>query len=296
MRLCRYVFLFLFVVILPLKAEMTAQKKNGAIYVQKTTTAELDRLFNQQKFFEFNRLRGKYPRIFVEHMPSDWANVPENNAKQKMFIKILLPLVLKINEEIEAERMRLIQIDTKFGKDKKISSEDNHFLEETAKKYDVFTHMKDDARIRILLHQLLIKADVVPPSIMISTAAIYTDWGVSRLALKANALYRDEIWYEDKGLKPQDDPDAQYRYKEFTSLEDCIRQRALKLNSHINYEYFREARRVARTMKKPPYGPQLAATMIDDSNLKNIAGLIDYTFTFFQLANTDYFSQLEDVE
>ena len=185
---------------------------------------------------------------------------------------------------------------TAFAKDKTISAEDNAFLEETAKKYDVFTRMKDDSRIRILLKQLLTKVDVVPPSLMISTAAIYTDWGMSRLALKANALYRDEIWYEDKGLKPQDDPNAQYHYEEFNSLEDCIRQRALKLNSHINYDYFRESRRVARALRKPPYGPQLAATMIDDSNLKNVAGLIDYTFTFFQLANTDYFSQLKDVE
>lgn len=296
MNLCRYVLLFLFAVILPLRAEMTAQKKDGAIYVQKTTTAKLDHLFNQQKFFEFDRLRGKYPRIFVAHLPTDWADVPENNAKQKMFIKILLPLVLKINEEIMTERSRLEQIKTTFNKDNEISAEDERFLEDTAQKYDVFTRMKDDARIRILLKQLLTKVDVVPPSLMISTAAIYTDWGTSRLALKANALYRDEIWYEDKGIKPIDDPDAQYRYKEFISLEDCIRQRALKLNSHINYDYFRESRRVARTLRKPPYGPQLAATMINDSNLQNVAGLIDYTFTFFQLANTDYFSQLKDVE
>ena len=96
MNLCRYVLLFLFAVIMPLHAEMTAQKKNGAIYVQETTTEELEHLFNQQKFFEFDRLRGKYPRIFVAHLPTDWADVPENNAKQKMFIKILLPLVLKI--------------------------------------------------------------------------------------------------------------------------------------------------------------------------------------------------------
>ncbi|MCQ2734945.1 MAG: hypothetical protein MJ212_03220 [Alphaproteobacteria bacterium] len=296
MKLCRCVLVLLFAVIMPLHAEMTAQKKDGAIYVQATTTDELEHLFNQQKFFEFDRLRGQYPRIFVAHLPTDWADVPENNAKQKMFIKILLPLVLKINEEIAEERAKIEQINVTFGKDKKISAEDQTFLEEMAKKYDVFTRMKDDSRTRILLRQLLVKADVVPPSLMISTAAIYTDWGMSRLALKANALYRDEIWYEDEGLKPQDDPNANYRYREFNSLEDCIRQRALKLNSHINYDYFRESRRVARTLKKPPYGPQLAATMINDSNLKNVAGLIDYTFTFFQLANTDYFSQLKDVE
>ena len=115
--------------------------------------------------------------------------------------------------------------------------------------------------------------------------------------MEANSLYRDEIWYEkDKGMKPIDDPEAEYTYQTFTSLEDCIRHRALRLNSNINYEYLRESRRISRTMGRPPYGPQMAAQMIDDSNLKNIAGLIDYTFTFFQLSNADFYPQLRNIE
>ncbi len=297
MRLPVWIFLFIFSIILPLNAKMVSTQKDGALYIKSITVAELEHLYNQQEFFEFSKPRGVYPRIYLEHLPDDWKEVPENQAKQRTFIKILLPLVLKINEEILAERSEIEKINEKFSAGEKLSETELKFLEEKAEKYDIFTRLKGDHRTSYLLRYLLINVDAVPPSIMISTAAIYTDWGISRLALEANSLYRDEIWYQkDQGLKPIDDPDADYSYQIFSSLEDCIRHRALKLNSHINYDYLRESRRVARTMKRPPYGPQVAAQMIDDSNLKNIAGLIDYTFTFFQLSNADFYPKLRDVK
>lgn len=297
MKLPAWIFLFVFSIILPLNAKMNSTQKDGAIYIKSTTVAELNSLYNQQEFFEFSKPRGVYPRIYLEHLPDDWKDVPENAAKQRTFIKILLPLVLKINEEIAAERAEIEKINKKAQNGESLSEDELKYLEEKAEKYDIFTRMKGDSRTHILLGKLLVNVDAVPPSIMISTAAIYTDWGMSRLALQYNALYRDEIWYQkDQGVKPVDDPDAEYTYQTFATLEDCIRHRALKLNSHINYDYLRESRRIARTMGRPPYGPQMAAQMLDDSNLRNIAGLIDYTFTFFQLSNADFYPKLRDVK
>ena len=297
MKLPVWICLFVFSIILPLSAKMVSTQKDGALYIKSTTVAELDSLYNKQEFFEFSKPRGVYPRIYLAHLPDDWKDVPENQAKQRTFIKILLPLVLKINAEISAERAEIENINKKFASGAKLTENELKLLEEKAEKYDIFTRMKGDERTQILLRRLLINVDAVPPSIMISTAAIYTNWGMSRLALQYNALYRDEIWYQkNQGVKPVDDPEAEYTYQTFSSLEDCIRHRAVKLNSHINYDYLRESRRIARTMGRPPYGPQLAAQMIDDSNLKNIAGLIDYTFTFFQLSNADFYPELRDVK
>ena len=151
-------------------------------------------------------------------------------------------------------------------------------------------------RTQSLFRQLLINVDAVPPSIMIATAAIYTDWGNSRIATTANSLYLDEIWYENKGIVPLDDPDGGYRYKAYDTLEDCIRARALTLNSHINYDYLRASRRLSRQKNLPPYGEQLAAEMLSDSNMPNIAGLIDYTFSFYKLNKTDFFPELRNAK
>ena len=147
--------------------------------------------------------------------------------------------------------------------------------------------MKGDDRNKLLVRQLIKKVDVIPPSILISTAIIYTNWGTSRLAIEANSLYKDEVWYSNQGLKPLDDPDADYRYKVFVNLEDCIRQRALLLNSHINYDVFRHTRKYHLRSRQSATGITMAAQMWHDSNLQNIAGIIDYTLSYYKLEYTD---------
>ena len=277
-------------------AKIEMSRQGGAITVKQATTAEIEELFLQNDFEDFHKPRGEYPRIYMQHLPKDWQNIPENDAKHRTFIRILLPLVLKINEEIAAERDNIEQIRKKYVSNGYLEANDIKLLEEKAQKYDVFTHLKGDSRIRSLIRQTLTNIDEVPPSIMIATAAIYTNWGNSRLAREANSLYLDEIWYEKKGLVPLDDPDGGYRYQIYDTLEDCIRARALLINSHINYDYLRHSRMLSRNMKRPPYGEQLAVKMLSDSNLPNIAGLIDYTFTFYKLNRTDFFPKLRDVK
>lgn len=277
-------------------AKIHLVRGNGEITVKEATTAEIEELFLQYGFEDYNKERSKFPRIYMQHLPTDWQNVPENDGKHRTFIRIMLPLVLKINEEILAERKIIEELKDKYIEKGDLSPSDLAFLEEKAQKYEVFTRLKGDSRTRSLIRLLLLNVDALPPSIMIATAAIYTDWGNSRLAREANSLYLEEVWYSNEGIIPQDDPDGGYRYKKYDTLADCIRARALKLNTHVNYDYLRESRRMSRNMNRPPYGEQLAAQMLSDSNLPNIAGLIDYTFTFYKLNRTDYFPQLRDVQ
>ena len=207
---------------------------------------------------------------------------------------MLLPLILKVNEEILVERKKILAI-TETLKQNSLLEKQKQKLNEMAIKYDIFTPLEDNERWPVLIKRLLHKVDVVPPSIMLATASIYTEWGNSRLAKQANSLYLEEIWYEDKGLKPLDDENADYRYKTYNSLEDSIADRALKFNTHINYEYFREMRRLQRELGQQPYGPQLVTSMYHDNNLQNIAGLIDFTLSFYGLSNTDILPQLQDI-
>lgn len=270
------------------------EKRGGAIYVNSATAAEVEELFRKSGFEEYNKPYGEYPRIYLKSLPADWKSVPENKSKHRTFIRIMLPLVLKINEEITAERTLVEGINDKRENGLPLNDADKKILEEKAVKYDVFTRMQGETGTSLLLDELLKKIDVVPPSIMIATAAAYTDWGNSRLAEKANSLYLEEIWYSDEGLEPLDDKNAGYRYKIYASLEDCIRDHALKINSHINYIYLREARAINRKMNLPPYGAQMTVHLLHDNNMHNIIGLIDYTIAHYKLAETDYFPRLRN--
>ena len=278
------------------EAYLRMTKRDGALTVHEATTDEIVEIFARNNYEDYTKERGRYPRIYMDHMPTDWKDIKDDDVKHRLFIRIMLPLVLKINEEIAQERKSIEDLRTKFVKEKELTMSELSFLEQKAREYDVFTNLKGDLRTQALFRQLLIKVDAVPPSIMIATAAIYTDWGISRLAMTANSLYLDEVWYDDRGVVPLDDPEADYHYKAYETLADCIRARALLINSHINYEYLRESRRQSRQMKRPPYGEQLAAQMLNDSNLQNVAGLIDYTFTFYKLNRTDFFPELRDAK
>ena len=291
-----FILLLSFLAIKPLQAAPTLVKKDGAIYVKSATTAEVEDLFKKYNYDDFSKSKTKFPRIFLQKLPTDWAQVPDSHDKHRTFIRIMLPLVLKINEGILAERAVLEKIYQHWKNEHKLSDEEKKQFEEFVLKYDVFTPKKGDSRIEHLLILLLPKIDAVPPSIMVTTAGIYSDWGTTRLALEGNNLYRTEVWYTDKGIKPVDDPDAQYRYQTYASLEEAISERALKINSHVNYDYVRITRMQARKLKSPPYSPQLVAQMLNDSNLHNVAGLIDYTFSYYKLSRTDFLPQLRSVE
>lgn len=56
----------------------------------------------------------------------------------------------------------------------------------------------------------------------------------------------------------------------------------------------------SNTAKNRSSGRSLAHTMLFDSNLKNFAGLLDYTITFYELTNFDEaelgFVRLPDLE
>ena len=277
-------------------AEPIMKKQNGAVYVENITTAEVEKLFRQNLYSEYNIPYGKYPRIYLNKMPTDWKDIPENKAKHRTFIRILLPLVLKVNEEISVERTLIENINDKFHNNIDLSDKDLQILEDKAAKYDVFTRMKGKERTAILLKQLLDKIDILPPSIMIASAAIYTDWGTSRLALTANSLYLDEIWYQNEGLKPLDDDGADYRYKVYNSLEESIEAHALELNSSVNYDYLRAARAMNRKIDRPPFGEQMTVHLLFDNNMQNILGLIDYTMMHYNLNKTDYYPQLKDAK
>ncbi|MBR1601100.1 MAG: glucosaminidase domain-containing protein [Alphaproteobacteria bacterium] len=277
-------------------AEPVLEKRDGAIFVESATTAEVEKLFRKYHFDEYREAYGKYPRIYLKNMPTDWNEIPENKAKHRTFIRILLPLVLKVNEAIAAERALIENINDKYTNNMELSADDLRILEEKAKKYDVFTRMQGDTRTALLLKGLLTNIDVLPPSIMIASAAAYTDWGTSRLVRQAHSLYLEEVWYTDDGLKPLDDENADYRYKTYSSLEKSIEAHALKMNSHVNYDYFRVGRALSRDINRPPYGEQLTVHLLHDNNMRNIMGLIDYTIVHYGLAKTDYFPQLVDVQ
>ena len=213
-----------------------------------------------------------------------------------MFVQILMPLVLKVNNEILEERAYLDAVAYSFEQNHDFGEAETYYLELLAEKYDVTTPFKDTRRHMKLLKELTRRVDIVPPSILIAAAAVYTNWGTSRIAVQGNNLYKARDWYTDEGLKPIGEDDDSYRYHIYPSMEDSIRAYILRINSHIKYQQFWNSRKESRRRGSVVYGKRMDWTFVLDNNLQNYAGLLDYTLTYYKFFYLDEATLEEEYE
>ncbi|MBO4285553.1 MAG: glucosaminidase domain-containing protein [Alphaproteobacteria bacterium] len=283
----RLVFCFFLFFSLMVKAQDLRINNTGA-YFSDYTSDNLSKAFKELDYETYILPQANaYPRLFVKNLPSDLALMEDKTFRNRLFMQILIPLILKANEEVLQEREIVEALEYDFEQNKDFDEADMYYLDELAQKYDVSSKFKDTRRYLKLFAELKQKVDIVPPSILLAAAAIYTDWGTSRVAQLANNLYQTKMWFSNEGLEPSGGKEEGFTYKIYDSLEDCISDYVLKINSNINYQTFRQSRTQARKKGDILYGKRFDWTMILDSNLPNFAGLLDYTLTYYKLHHVD---------
>ena len=191
------------------------------------------------------------PRLFMVSLPRGIEAIEEPAERKLIFIGSLLPSILKVNEEILAERKRLQEIRTK----KELTPEEKDWLEDVADRY------KGDMDN---IPALLVKVNVIPPSLALAQSALESGWGSSRFARDGNALFGQWTTDDDKGaIIPKERNDNEtHAIKRFDSLITAVRSYALNLNTHNAYRELRKAR--AEAMKQHgriPSGLDLAGQL-----------------------------------
>ncbi len=236
----------------------------------------------------------RYPAIYLKNFPTDYNDLTDEKERNTLFIKILTPLALRLNQEILKERAEISAISQKFNRGEELSSADISLIEEQSVKYDVFTRLKGQERYNNLLKELLVRVDQIPPSIMITAAAIETNWGTSRIVKEGNSLYKQLVWHTDQGLKPLGETeDDSYRIKTYPDIYTSMQEFALKINSTPTFKSLRNFRRERRERTSNMSGLILAPYVYGSSNLKNYAGIFDYTLAYYELITIDK-SQIDD--
>ena len=163
----------------------------------------------------------------------------ENTKKRKdFFIQIVLPLILKENNNIKLDRKRLFSI---------INKSNNTKLEKKwlDKKYKQYGIPSND------LSTLKIRMDEIPVSLAIAQAAKETGWGTSRFAQEGNALFGQWTW-SGEGLQPKDaEKNEGHKVMKFNVLQASVRAYQRNLNTHSSYREFRKERAKLRDQGKP---------------------------------------------
>lgn len=193
------------------------------------------------------------PRLFLASLPQDLPAVDSVDERKRLFIKALLPHILRVNETILEERNRLQRLAQRHADGLGISSGDQTWLAELALRYG---ESPDD------FGALLRRHDIVPPSLALAQSIEESGWGTSRFALHGNALFGQRTFEPGDGMVPkQRGAGEQHEVKSFDHLHESVLTYVLNLNRHTAYKEFRRLREVMRGKEAPLNGSVLAGSM-----------------------------------
>ena len=200
----QYPLLVFLVIINCLLSFKTQAQPLPSLTLKDVTVKELQAIYDKYGYSHYLIVKNaEIPPIFLEHFPKDFDKLPASDERNELFIRILTPLALKINQEIMSEREHMLKLEKSYLSKQSLTTKEEQELEALAKKYDVFTRLKGKDRIELYFNQLKIKINQVYPSFLISISAVETDWGSSRIVQEANSLYKELVWHTPEGLTPQ---------------------------------------------------------------------------------------------
>ena len=225
------------------------------------------------------RENGVVPHVIVAALPSDLPAMPDSDARKRMFIKMMLPLVLHVNEGIDRDRDRILALRDSFERTWTLSTADAQWLRDTGRRYGLGGKLD--------FAELLRRVDAIPPSLAVAQAAVESGWGTSRLAHEGRALFGQYTMY---GEGPAQSEEAKnYRIKYFASLVDAVRSYATNLNTNPAYDRFRKLRANMRAAEFEPDGYDLADTLVSYSELGKV-----YIKSIRRIIDTNELSRFDD--
>ena len=214
------------------------EENNSEINLVRYTTSEIDSLFKEVNYNLKDVRETKLVKpIDIGLLPNEIKNIDNTKKRKNLFIKIVLPLIVKENNKIRIDRKRLFTILNKNSN----TDIERKWLEKKYKQYGV---RQND------LSTLKIRMDEIPVSLAIAQAAKETGWGTSRFALKGNALFGQWTW-SGEGLKPENAEEGKdHKVMKFHSLQLSVRAYLRNLNTHSSYKNLRRVRTELRNKNK----------------------------------------------
>jgi len=201
-------------------------------------------------------------RVYLSNMPSRWrgkhASEAEVRMKKEVFFRVLAPLILRSNELIMQDRVRLQSISEG-------SEVDSAWRSDLGKRYRVL-ESADDPVGPDQIKELIKRVDIVPPSLAMAQTAEESGWGTSRFADQGNAMFGQWAWGEN-AIKPEQQRAGKGNYgiAAFDSPQGSVNGYMLNINSHRAYAPLRDKRAAMRAKGQEPTGKALAATLLNYS-------------------------------
>lgn len=217
------------------------------------------------------------PALELAALPADLAALEPIDRRKALFVRAVLPIVIRANAAVMAERAGLEALLARLEAGRTLHPEERHRFGRTAERYGLADLAADPDGVRRLLRRV----DAVPVSLAVAQAISESGWGTSRFAVAGNALFGQWTWDERAGIVPAARRSgSSHRVRAFETLGDSARAYLFNLNTHPAYAGFRRARAAARRDGGGlPGGDELARHLVryserGDAYVRDIVALI----------------------
>ena len=149
------------------------------------------------------------PRVYLADIPDTRLDRSDLSVqdKKRLFFRVMAPIVLRINELILEDRVRANELTERLAHGQSVTPGDQAWLTELSVKYKVLASTNERLNSEVFA-ELLMRVDVIPPSLAMAQAADESGWGTSRFARQGNALFGQWSW--GKGLKPTEQRTSEF--------------------------------------------------------------------------------------
>lgn len=232
------------------------------VFIPPVKTEQLQRVFQAYDYDMVHHLKENkpVPRLFVRSVPEDFNREKYDEVRPALFYEMMLPVILKANETLAAERERLMRLKREFDDTGDLSAQSMEELREWIKRYDV----KPSDDLDTLFNALIPRVDGVTPTLLLTMAAQDSGFGTSRYAREYNAVFHQRDWNGNGAVPDEVQKEGpQYRIKVFNSLYDAVISQIHYLNTNGYFENYRIARAKYRRSNNPMRGYSIAHLLIN---------------------------------
>lgn len=195
-----------------------------------------------------------------ETLLPDFASIKQTPERKKAFVEMLRPLVEAKNDAILKSREKLLAIQEKLARGEALSAVQTRNLAKLRERYHVSETTYPDATKAVEI--LLLRADVIPESMVLAQAALESGWGTSRFAEEAHNLFGQWCYTQGCGLIPERRASsAKHEVQLFANVEEAISAYYRNINSHNAYRELRKLRKELRDQGNPLTGSHLVSTL-----------------------------------
>ena len=148
------------------------------------------------------------PKIYIEQFPTDFSK----RGNPELFIKAMMPLILHENNMILKERKLLLSLKDKLNQNIPWDETEKLQFNALIQKYG----LTKEKLIAPQLDELLLRVDIIPPSLAMAMSGIQTNWGKKSLS----APFGQKEWIN-----------GVYTEKQFKTLGEATHAYVMELNT-----------------------------------------------------------------